>query len=277
MKYEIRANEEFKSVEIVFDGKPSEAIREKLKENGFRWHGVRRLWYGYKTAEETAEILQATENASTDETPERTAESDGRTGSKQARENRERLKKEYIDTLCDTIWRNDDGMKKHFNETIAEVVELTDGSLIPIEKSRMKTSFCFGYGYSGVSTQEQSDEADDMADYARKNGEYFINENLRRFAWQYEALKEEPETLYACVTYNGLPKDSKIKSLRNIREIKDYYGKAKNETASPLSTDDINALTEAYERERNAFIKRLNTYLKRYGTEKLNVWTYLSD
>ena len=40
-------NPQFNSLEIAFDGKPSEAIREALKELKFRWHGVKKVWYGY--------------------------------------------------------------------------------------------------------------------------------------------------------------------------------------------------------------------------------------
>ncbi len=47
MTYTITNNTEFNSIEIVFDGKPSEAVREALKALRFRWHGVKKLWYGY--------------------------------------------------------------------------------------------------------------------------------------------------------------------------------------------------------------------------------------
>ena len=48
MEYKITRNENFNSFEIVFDGKPSEQVRELLKSNGYRWHGRRGIWYGYK-------------------------------------------------------------------------------------------------------------------------------------------------------------------------------------------------------------------------------------
>lgn len=51
--YTITKNAEFNSIEISFEGKPSEAIRESLKALRFRWHGVKKVWYGY-TTEETA-------------------------------------------------------------------------------------------------------------------------------------------------------------------------------------------------------------------------------
>lgn len=53
MTYTITKNTEFNSIEIAFDGKPSEAIREALKAMRFRWHSVKKVWYGYKD-EQTA-------------------------------------------------------------------------------------------------------------------------------------------------------------------------------------------------------------------------------
>lgn len=53
MTYTITNNTEFNSIEIAFDGKPSEAIRAALKEMRFRWHSVKKVWYGYKD-EQTA-------------------------------------------------------------------------------------------------------------------------------------------------------------------------------------------------------------------------------
>ena len=51
MTYSITKNEQFNSVEISFDGKPSEAVRDALKALRFRWHNVKKVWYGYKDEE----------------------------------------------------------------------------------------------------------------------------------------------------------------------------------------------------------------------------------
>lgn len=65
--YTITANKEFNSIEISFPGIPSEAIRTALKNLRFRWHGVKKVWYGYTTEEaariaiDTAEGIKATE------------------------------------------------------------------------------------------------------------------------------------------------------------------------------------------------------------------------
>lgn len=51
MTYTITPNPEFNSIEILFDGKPSEEIRAALKALRFRWHSVKKVWYGYTTEE----------------------------------------------------------------------------------------------------------------------------------------------------------------------------------------------------------------------------------
>lgn len=43
MTYTMTKNAEFGSLEITFDGKPCEAIRDALKALRFRWHGMRRV------------------------------------------------------------------------------------------------------------------------------------------------------------------------------------------------------------------------------------------
>lgn len=55
--YTITKNEQFNSIEISFDGKPSEAIREALKAMRFRWHGVKKVWYGYAEPDAVRVIL----------------------------------------------------------------------------------------------------------------------------------------------------------------------------------------------------------------------------
>lgn len=54
----IKKNAEHNSTEIVFSEKPAEAVREALKAARFRWHAARRVWYGYKTPEETRELIE---------------------------------------------------------------------------------------------------------------------------------------------------------------------------------------------------------------------------
>lgn len=62
MTYTITNNAQFNSLEITFDGKPSEAVRDALKALKFRWHSVKRCWYG-KATEEAVRSAIDTPNA----------------------------------------------------------------------------------------------------------------------------------------------------------------------------------------------------------------------
>ena len=44
-------NKEHNGIEIYFDGKPSEAIRDSLKSLKYRWHSVKKCWYAKETPE----------------------------------------------------------------------------------------------------------------------------------------------------------------------------------------------------------------------------------
>lgn len=57
MDYTIKPNGEFKSAEIYFKEKPDETIRAALKAAGFRWHGVKKCWYGKMTTTEANVII----------------------------------------------------------------------------------------------------------------------------------------------------------------------------------------------------------------------------
>lgn len=79
MEYAINKNNSFNSLEITFAGKPDEQTRDALKANGYRWHGVRRLWYGYTDEQTIRAALDGVTTANTDEqttsakTPAKTA------------------------------------------------------------------------------------------------------------------------------------------------------------------------------------------------------------
>ena len=50
--YTIRPNEQYGSLEITFDSKPSQEVRDALKTNKYRWNGKKGVWYG-KTDQKT--------------------------------------------------------------------------------------------------------------------------------------------------------------------------------------------------------------------------------
>ena len=54
----IAINNQFNGIELTFESKPTNEIRETLKNLGFRWHGVRKIWYAKNTAERMALAAQ---------------------------------------------------------------------------------------------------------------------------------------------------------------------------------------------------------------------------
>ena len=57
--FTISDNVEHGSLEITFESKPSDAVRDVLKENKFRWHKAKKVWYGYGNRETIRDALRA--------------------------------------------------------------------------------------------------------------------------------------------------------------------------------------------------------------------------
>ena len=47
-------NQELNGIEVAFDSKPEQSTLNTLKENGFRWHKVKKIWYAKQTADRLA-------------------------------------------------------------------------------------------------------------------------------------------------------------------------------------------------------------------------------
>ena len=57
--FTISDNVERGSLEITFDSKPSDVVIHALKENKFRWHKVKKLWFGYADRQTITDALHA--------------------------------------------------------------------------------------------------------------------------------------------------------------------------------------------------------------------------
>lgn len=57
MEYIITKNEQFNSLEVAFNGKPSEEVRNALKSIHYKWHSVKKVWYGYSDEETLKSVL----------------------------------------------------------------------------------------------------------------------------------------------------------------------------------------------------------------------------
>lgn len=57
MTYNIEKNADFGSLEVYFSDKPSQMVRDALKLLRFRWHSVKKCWYGFADENKLRETL----------------------------------------------------------------------------------------------------------------------------------------------------------------------------------------------------------------------------
>ena len=189
--------------------------------------------------------------------------------------------KPILEKELSKVW--DEHMKNYCMKETAYIIELSDGSILPIEKPRIKKDFCFGYGMYLQATDEDYKRADNMRKAAETNTDYFINQNLEPLERQLKALKEEHKNVYTSLRYNDEQEGDLLKSYLVTREWETPENDFDNRVfmglrdVKKISDDDVNLIIEGLEEVKKAFIKRLNTYLKRYGLSKVNAWTYLVD
>ena len=152
------------------------------------------------------------------------------------------------------------------------IIELENNDIYIIEKPTIETSFCFGHGFCGVSTTDEQKRAENMADYAIKSEDYFLEINLQKLQAMIDGLKSDNNAVYKSRQYLGLSNDDNLKGIFFSRK-----WEKPDEKWIPLTDTERQTLITGYEEAIERFKKRLKTYLKRYGTTKLNVWTYLVD
>lgn len=183
--------------------------------------------------------------------------------------------KEVLKNALSEVWSGK--MLDYCLKESDHIVELENGDIISIDKPRIEKDFCFGHGYCGVSTQEEEDRADNMAHYARTNADYFLEQNLKGIDQSIKAFEEVAsgkQQAFLNINYTGQSESNPLKCVIWCRgyETEDYKVKY-----NELSQEGARRISEGYKEVRNQFIKRLSTYLKKYGLSKVNTWSYLSD
>lgn len=274
MNYTITKNAEFGSVEISFEGKPAQEVRDALKALKFRWHGQKKVWYGYANEEAVRAAIEGK--------PIKTE----KPATKAPTIDKEILRREFS-----KAW-DSPKMIDYCTNKVAAVAVLPGGEIITVDKQSIKTRFCFGesgYDY---------DEAQNAAAHARTSESYFKSENMKHFN---EWLKDldEARTMsgnYVLTIgtkhYTGQDEDCKLAFVESVRlsEVIDACGGSccldelpgkeltirgcARRVATP---EEIDIVTEAYKTAAAQHEKKVDAYLKRYGTSKVNAWTYWRD
>lgn len=168
------------------------------------------------------------------------------------------------------VWHGNARMINYCMSKAQVVVKTEKGYFIEIDKPSIKKHFCFGEsGYD-------FDEAQECAHVARTSTDYFMEENLQAINDAIADLNNPDKKCYATPSYEG----SAIRHLVVIEPYRIGYWyayKQKNGLMEELTEKDRETLLEAYMKVREAFSKRLTTYLKKYGLSKVHAWTYWRD
>lgn len=279
MKYTITENKQYNGIEIAFDGKPSEAVREALKAARFRWHNVKKVWYGYGTEEAARAILDGSK-------PETEAEKPGTVTEKAAKLDKAALRSEFA-----KAWESDK-MVDYCTDKVAAVAVLPSGEIVTVDKQHIETRFCFGedgYDY---------DEAAAGVRTAYTSESYFKSENMKAFRDALSDINEakNPEAgrwflIIGGAHYRGQSEDCRLRWIgyKRVSEVlEDLGGSARlselpgkriepkdgNPAYRIATPEEIDAIEAAYKAAASAHEKKVDSYLKRYGLSKVHAWTY---
>lgn len=172
---------------------------------------------------------------------------------------------------------NDEGIisrirvsEKYFRNATKHIAKVGEG-FIAIPKEIIETDFCFGWSSIGQGAEFE----DALKSEARANSDesYFINENLKRINKDIENVKNLDVYIYP--KYCVCNADSKI--LSYSYPSREYWDNSIYKNRRKATEEERNSIINALEAEKADFVKRLNTYLKKYGLSKLHTWTYCCD
>lgn len=181
-------------------------------------------------------------------------------------------KEEYINNCVES-----DTTKKYYNKSLIGAVKL--GSwYYQIEKPIIQNKFCFH------DEGPQYDLYTDLIKDDDKMKKYFININLKNFNEQIYEIenfikklnKKEISKSDNNVFWIDGRNDNYITFYKYDKNSNGFFNVSETYNRKATQKDCI-LILNAIKWSKLKFEKRLNTYLKKYGTSKLNIWTYWAD
>lgn len=170
------------------------------------------------------------------------------------------------------VYGNDQKMIDFCMKEISGIVKLEDNGYYCFEKPSIRTRFCFGYGQNGISTKDDYDAAVNAKNNITMKDAFFAA-NMETFN-NLEKILEYPGELYSTCRYNN--ENVLLRSLASQEE--EYrWGRIYGTIISKLTPVDRLNIKVELTNQKKKFMKRLETYWKRYGNSKLKTWTYLVD
>ena len=198
--------------------------------------------------------------------------------------NQKELQEIYMEIIKKEVWAGDTHMQDYARKKLAYVVELPDGSIIDFEKPSIKKDFCYGAGMYASATDEEMAAAESMVKHARTSESYFKTKNLEEINNQIEKLKKALNgeyEVYTSLHYYGQENGSRLKNYSVCRISQNpeyepgYWSNCRD--LKKCGKEEIEIIIAGLYEVRKAFAKRVDSYLKRYGTSKVNAWSYICD
>lgn len=196
-------------------------------------------------------------------------------------DNEKTLFDEYMSEVR-KVWQ-DKGMLDYCKKKYSSAVRLSNGGLLVFDKPKIENRFCFhdeGAQYE-LYKKLTSDE--------ERMKKYFIQENLVSIDNGIKDLADSRELRNGLYTSRGKLFYIQRRSYSgetSPSNLFNYFALDPSEANShpqfypniePMSVADRDIILSGLRSEREKFVKRLDAYLKRYGTSKLHTWTYWAD
>lgn len=186
------------------------------------------------------------------------------------------LKAMYRSEL-EKVYSKDNKMVDWCMKQITVLVPICGGKhIIELTKPSIETEFWFGYSDMGQGCSYE--ENNGRMEFVRRNVEdYFYNENLSGIDKMIENIKKILNGKSTMVArhhhyYYKTSSDSLIHSFYLERPWDNAY-----KDSVDMNKSDLKIMLKAYEVQREKFVKRLETYLKKYGSKHLHVSSYWID
>lgn len=233
-----------KAVAVIGDTK---AIKDELKKLGGRFNPRLSCGAGWIFPKSKLEQLQALVNS----------------GEMMTNEPAKKDEPPYKANLLECLEGCDNFYKGYYKDYKIGAVKI-NGGFVLIDKPRIENQFCWadeGPQYEHYKEVHSSDE---------NLKRYFLAQNLKDFDHQIDMLLDCHDIYLTQPDKNGRVEYYKI----------DHYwgnGEKRNETDKKITLEQSQEIIEALRWGKAQFEKRLQTYLKRYGTSKLHTWTYWAD
>lgn len=176
------------------------------------------------------------------------------------------------------VWGDDQRMLDYCRKEFSSAVRLTNGGILYFNKPRIDSSFCFsdeGPSYDFYCNL--------MQDRETRLAQYFLDRNLREFDEDIErlqSLRKDCRMLYIQrKSYSCQKGELNLWKWYSWSEwdVENEPYRYTPGSYEKMTDEDRMAILAAMKHEREKFEKRLQAYLKRYGTSKIRTWTYWAD